>query len=88
MGAHGSLDQESSRRVADSAGKAVGYLLLAEEHLWDMKDVLGAMPTAGEECEKDAVRYVHALAEHVWTGRRHVIEISEQLLAKHQCEER
>lgn len=84
MGTSDSLGRESSRRVADSAGKAAGYLLLAEENLRDVLDVLNAMPTAGEEYERDASRYVHALAEHVWQGRRQVIEIGEQLVAKHQ----
>ena len=79
-----SFGREASRRVADSAGKAAGFLLLAEGHLQDMADVLHGMPTAGEEYESGSGRYVRELVERVRHGRVQVIEIGEQLVAKHQ----
>jgi hypothetical protein len=77
------LSWESSKRVANSAGKAAGYLLLAGDHLQDMIDVLNAMPSAGERYESGAYRYLQELADRVRHGRVQVIEIGEQLIAKH-----
>jgi hypothetical protein len=59
---------------------------LAEGHLQDMVDVLGAMPTVGEQYESGASRYVRDLVDRVRHGRVTVIEIGEQLVAKHHRE--
>jgi hypothetical protein len=77
---------ELSNRVADSAGKAAGHLHLAEGHLQDMVDVLGAMPSAGEQYEAGAARFVRDLVDRMRHGRVAVIEIGEQLVAKHHRE--
>jgi len=84
MSADDVLNRESSGRVANYAGKAAGCLLLAEQHLQDVVDVLAGMPTAGEQYENGASRYVQELVERVRHGRVHVIEIGEQLVAKYQ----
>lgn len=78
--------RESSKRVVDSAGKAAGHLHLAEGHLQDIVDVLGAMPSAGEQYESGASRFVRELVDRVRHGRITVIEIGEQLTAKHHRE--
>jgi hypothetical protein len=84
VSASDSFGRESSRRVTDSAGKASGHLLMAEQHLQDVVDVLASMPTAGEQYESGASRYVVELVERVRQGRVQVIEIGEQLVAKYQ----
>jgi hypothetical protein len=57
---------------------------MAEQHLQDVVDVLAGMPTAGEQYESGASRYVVELVERVRHGRVQVIEIGEQLVAKYQ----
>lgn len=75
--------QELSNRIASSAGKAASYLGLAEGHLQDVIDTVAALPTAEEQYEGGASRYVRELVDRVRHGRIQVIEIGEQLVAKH-----